>query len=139
MSEANTTQLELEKGFSQVSNDNDLSSPATVHKMKAETEDGGSEIESPTPEKRESRSKGVVVSSLARNLLAERYKDRFANHLVEDEGSLARNLLAERYKDRFANHLVEDEGETDDEDYNESVSPSGSRSLFSESIELLEK
>jgi len=115
MSEANTTQLDLEKGFSQVSNDNDSSSPSTMHKMKAETEDGGSEIESPTPEKRESRSKGVVVSSLARNLLAERYKDRFAYQLVEDEG------------------------ETDEEDYNESVSPSGSRSLFPESIELLEK
>ena len=115
MSEATTTQLDLEKGFSQVSNDNDSSIPATMHKMKVETEDGGSEIESPTPEKRESRSKGVVVSSLARNLLAERYKDRLANQLVEDES------------------------ETDDEDYNESVSPSGSRSLFLESIELLEK
>lgn len=117
MSEANTSQLDLEKGFSQVSNDNGSSSPTTVHKVKVDTEDGGSEIESPTPEKCESRSKGVVVSSLARNLLAERYKDRFANQLVEDEG----------------------ESETDDEDYNESVSPSGSRSLFSESIELLEK
>ncbi|NP_001146884.2 CDT1a protein [Zea mays] len=115
MSEANTTQLDLEKGFSQVSNDNDSSSPATMHKMKVETEDGGSEIESPTPEKRESRSKGVVVSSLARNLLAERYRDRFSNQLVEDEG------------------------QTDDEDYNGSVSPSSSQSLFSESIELLDK
>jgi chromatin licensing and DNA replication factor 1 len=115
MSEANTTQLDLEKGFSQVSNDNDSSSPATMHKMKVETEDGGSEIESPTPEKRESRSKRVVVSSLARNLLAERYRDRFSNQLVEDEG------------------------QTDDEDYNGSVSPSSSQSLFSESIELLDK
>lgn len=115
MSEANTDQLDLEKGSSQVSNDNDLSSPATLHKMKVGTEDGGSKIESPTPEKLETRSKGVVVSSLARNLLAERYKDRFANQLVEDEG------------------------DTDDEDYNDSVLPSGSLSLFSESIELLEK
>ena len=115
MSQANTTQLDLEKGFSQVSNDNDSSSPATVHKMKAETEDGGSEIESPTPEKRESRSKGVVVSSLARNLLAERYKDRFANQFVEDGG------------------------DTDDEDFNDSISPGVSRSHISRSIELLEK
>jgi len=115
MSEGDATQLDLEKGLPQMSNDDDSSSPATMHKMKVDTEDAGSKIESPTPEKLESRSKGVVVSSLARNLLAERYKDRFANHLVEDEG------------------------ETDEEDYNESVSPSGSRSLFSESIELLEK
>jgi chromatin licensing and DNA replication factor 1 len=52
--------------------------------------------------------------------------------------SLARNLLAERYKDRFANLLEEDEDDTDDDD-NDSVSPSVSRSLILGSIELLEK
>ncbi|PAN46685.2 hypothetical protein PAHAL_9G210000 [Panicum hallii] len=115
MSEGNTTQLDLEKGLPQISNDNDSSSPSTIHKMKANTEDSGSKIESPTPEKLESRSKGVVVSSLARNLLAERYKDRFANQLGEDED------------------------DTDDEDYNDSLSPGVSRPLISGSIELLEK
>jgi len=115
MSEGDATQLDLEKGLPQMSNDDDSSSPATMHKMKVDTEDAGSKIESPTPEKLESRSKGVVVSSLARNLLAERYKDRFANQFVEDEG------------------------DTDDEDYNDSISPGVSRSHISRSIELLQK
>jgi chromatin licensing and DNA replication factor 1 len=83
--------------------------------MGEDMEDSGSKIESPTPEKLESRSKGVVVSSLARNLLAERYRDRFAKQLAEDED------------------------DTDDEEYNDSSSPGVSRSLSSESIELLEK
>ncbi|RCV42358.1 hypothetical protein SETIT_9G210300v2 [Setaria italica] len=115
MSEGNTTQLDLEEGSPQMSADNDSSSPATIHKINADTQDSGSKIESPTPEKLESRSKGVVVSSLARNLLAERYKDRFANLLGEDED------------------------DTDDEGYNDSVSPDVCRSLISGSIELLEK
>jgi len=115
MSEGNTTQLDLEKGLPQISNDNDSSSPSIIHKMEADTEDSGTKIESPTPEKLESRSKGVVVSSLARNLLAERYKDKFANLLGEDED------------------------DTDDEDYNDSLSPGISRPLISGSIELLEK
>lgn len=115
MSKENTTQLDLEKGLPQMSNDNGSSSPATIHKMGEDTEDSGSKMESPTPEKLESRSKGVVVSSLARNLLAERYRDRFANPLVEDED------------------------DTDDEDCNDSSSPGVSRSLISGSIELLEK
>ncbi|CAN6298979.1 unnamed protein product [Urochloa humidicola] len=115
MSKGNATQLDLEQGLSQMSDDNDSSSPVTIQKTEADTQDSGSKIESPTPEKRESRSKGVVVSSLARNLLAERYKDRFANQLGEDED------------------------DTDDEDYNDSASPGVSRSLISESIELLEK
>ncbi|CAL4942520.1 unnamed protein product [Urochloa decumbens] len=115
MSEGNTTQLDLVQGSPQMSDDNDSGSPTTIHKIKADTQDSGSKIESPTPEKLESRSKGVLVSSLARNLLAERYKDRFANMLGEDED------------------------DTDDEGYNDSVSPGVSRSLISESIELLEK
>lgn len=115
MSEGDATQLALEKGLPQVSNDDGSSSPATMHKLKVDTEDAGSKIESPTPEKLESRSKGVVVSSLARNLLAERYKDRFANQFLEDEGDI------------------------DDEDYNDSISPGMSRSQRSRSIELLEK
>ncbi|KAF8722523.1 hypothetical protein HU200_022350 [Digitaria exilis] len=115
MSKENTTQLDLEKGLPQMSNGNDLSNPATIHKMGEDTEDSGSKIESPTPEKLESRSKGVVVSSLARNLLAERYRDRFANQLVEDED------------------------DTDDEEYDDSSSPGVSRSVISGSIELLEK
>jgi chromatin licensing and DNA replication factor 1 len=115
MSEGDTTQLDLEKGLPQMSNDDDSSTPATMHKMKVDTEDAGSKIESPTPEKLESRSKGVVVSSLARNLLAERYKDRFANQFIEDEG------------------------DTDDEDYNDSISPAASQSHISRTIELLEK
>ena len=115
MSEGDATQLALEKGLPQVSNDDGSSSPATMHKLKVDTEDAGSKIESPTPEKLESRSKWVVVSSLARNLLAERYKDRFANQFLEDEGDI------------------------DDEDYNDSISPGMSRSQRSRSIELLEK
>ncbi|CAN6287879.1 unnamed protein product [Urochloa humidicola] len=116
MSEGNTTQLDLVQGSPQMSDDNGSGSPATIHKIKIDTQDSGSKIESPTPEKLESRSKGVVVSSLARNLLAERYKDRFANLLGEDED------------------------DTDDEGYNDdSISPGVSRSLISESIELLEK
>ncbi|CAL5095855.1 unnamed protein product [Urochloa decumbens] len=115
MSGRNTAQLDLEKGLAQMADNNDSSSPATIHQIKADMQDSGSKIESPTPEKRESRSKGVVVSSLARNLLAERYKDRFANQLREDED------------------------DTDDEGYNDSVSPGVSQYLISESIELLEK
>ncbi|AQL04213.1 CDT1-like protein a chloroplastic [Zea mays] len=75
MSEGDATQLALEKGSPQVSNDDGSSSLATVHKLKVDTEDAGSKIESPTPKKLESRSKWVVVSSLARNLLEERHKD----------------------------------------------------------------
>ncbi|KAJ1295033.1 hypothetical protein BS78_01G192500 [Paspalum vaginatum] len=100
MSEQKTSQLDFEKGLPQVPGDNDPSSPVTV---------SGSKIESPTPEKLESKSKGTVVSSLARNLLAERYKDIFADQLREDEDG------------------------SDDEDCNDNVS------LISESIELLEK
>jgi chromatin licensing and DNA replication factor 1 len=114
MNEGNTTQLDLAKGSPQMSADSDSSSPATIHKINADTQDSGRKIESPTPEKLEARSKGVIVNSLARNLLAERYKDRFANLLEEDED------------------------DTDDDD-NDSVSPSVSRSLILGSIELLEK
>ena len=64
---------------------NEASNPETVQRLKVDMEDSVSKIESPTPEKPESRRKGVVVSSLARNLLAERYKDRFAGQLLEDE------------------------------------------------------
>ncbi|XP_062201194.1 CDT1-like protein b [Phragmites australis] len=115
MSEGNINQLDLEKGLPQMSNDNDSSSPATIQKMKVDTEGSGSKIESPTPEKPESRRKGVVVSSLARNLLAERYKDKFADQLWESED------------------------ETDDEDYNDNVSPGGSQYLISGSTLLLER
>ncbi|KAL6641233.1 hypothetical protein ACP70R_019414 [Stipagrostis hirtigluma subsp. patula] len=85
MSEGACTQLDLEKWVTKASSGNGSSSPETVQKMKADLEDSGSKIESPTPEKPESRRKGVVVSSLARNLLAERYKDRFSDQLLSDE------------------------------------------------------
>ncbi|KAF0906537.1 hypothetical protein E2562_011517 [Oryza meyeriana var. granulata] len=105
MTEEKSTQLDLEKGGS--------SSPAAAQKVEVEMEDSGSKVESPTPEKSESRRNGIVISSLARNLLAERYKDRFAAQLLGDE----------------------DEDETDDEDDNDSTSPGGSsQSAVSESI-----
>jgi chromatin licensing and DNA replication factor 1 len=83
MGEGASTQLDHEKGLTHGSNES--SSLETVQKPTVDMEDSGSKIESPTPEKPESRRKGVVVSSLARNLLAERYKDRFAGQLLEDE------------------------------------------------------
>ncbi|XP_006661889.1 CDT1-like protein b [Oryza brachyantha] len=95
MVEGKSTQLDLEKEGS--------SSPAATQKMKVEMEDSGSKVESPTPEKPESRRTGIAVSSLAKNLLAERYKDRFAAQLLGDK----------------------DEEETDDEDGNGSISPGG--------------
>ncbi|KAL6883565.1 hypothetical protein ACP4OV_010979 [Aristida adscensionis] len=85
MVEGASTQLDLEKGLTQMSSGNDTSSPEAVHKTEDDMEDSGSKIESPTPEKPESRRKGVVVSSLARNLLAERYKDRFSDREVTEE------------------------------------------------------
>ncbi|KAG8092069.1 hypothetical protein GUJ93_ZPchr0012g19681 [Zizania palustris] len=107
MSEGKNTQLDIEKGGS--------SSPAATQKMKVEMEDSGNNVESPTPEKSESRSKGTVISLLASNLLAERYKDRFADQLLRDE----------------------DENETDDEDDNDSISPGGtSQSAVSESVDI---
>ncbi|KAL5647424.1 hypothetical protein ACJX0J_041779, partial [Zea mays] len=82
MSEGDATQLALEKGSPQVSNDDGSSSPATVHKLKVDTEDAGSKIESPTPEKLESRSKWVVYfagmnrSQRSRSIeLLEKHKD----------------------------------------------------------------
>jgi chromatin licensing and DNA replication factor 1 len=83
MSEGASTQLDHEKGLAHGGNES--SSPETVQKLKVDMEDSESKIESPIPEKSESRSKGVVVCSLASNLLAERYKDRFAGQLLEDE------------------------------------------------------
>jgi chromatin licensing and DNA replication factor 1 len=83
MSEGASTQLDYEKGLAHGGNES--SSPETVQRLKVDMEGSESKIESPAPEKSESRSKGVVVSSLARNLLAERYKDRFAGQLLEDE------------------------------------------------------
>lgn len=111
MSEGKSTQLDLQP---QMSNDNDSSSPATAQKMKVDVEDSRSKIESPTPEKPESIRKGIVISSLARNLLAERYKDRFANQLLGDE----------------------DETDDDDDD-NDSISPGGCQSSVSGSIDML--
>ncbi|TVU32236.1 hypothetical protein EJB05_23959 [Eragrostis curvula] len=83
MSEGPSTQLDLEKGLTR--SGNEPSSPEAVQKLKADMEDSGCEFESPTPEKPESRRTGVAVSSLARNLLAERYKDRLAGQLLEDD------------------------------------------------------
>lgn len=103
MTEGKNTQLDLETEGS--------SSPAATQKMKVKMEDSESKIESPTLEKSESRRNGVVISSLARNLLAERYKDRFAAQLLGDE----------------------DEDETDD---SSSTSPDGSSPSVSESIDI---
>ncbi|KAK3152917.1 hypothetical protein QOZ80_2BG0165290 [Eleusine coracana subsp. coracana] len=83
MNEGASTQLDHEKSVAHAGNES--SSPETVQKLKVDMEDSESRIESPTPEKPESRRRGTVVSSLARNLLAERYKDRFASQLLEDE------------------------------------------------------
>lgn len=112
MSEGRSSQVDLEKGLPKMSDDNDSSSPVTTQKIRADMEDSGSKIESPTPEKPESRRKGIVISSLARNLLAERYKDRFADQLLRDED------------------------ETDDEDDNDSISSGGSQSSVSGSIDM---
>ncbi|TVT97904.1 hypothetical protein EJB05_56830, partial [Eragrostis curvula] len=109
MSEGPSTQLDLEKGLTRSANE--PSSPEAVHKLKVDMQDSGFEFESPTPEKPESRRTGVAVSSLARNLLAERYKDRLAGQLLED-----------------------DEDETDDEEYD----VSGTRPEDTP-IELLER
>ncbi|XP_052134050.1 CDT1-like protein a, chloroplastic [Oryza glaberrima] len=106
MTEGKNTQLDLETEGS--------SSPAATQKMKVKMEDSESKIESPTLEKSESRRNGVVISSLARNLLAERYKDRFAAQLLGDE----------------------DEDETDAEDDSSSTSPDGSSPSVSESIDI---
>lgn len=110
MSEGKSIHVDLEKGLHQMPNDDDSSSPATMQKMKTDMEDSGSKIESPTPEAPESGRKGIIISSLARNLLADRYKDRLAEQVFGDED------------------------ETDDEDDNNNIP-----SVDSQSNRLLEK
>uniref|UniRef100_A0A0D9XKX9 CDT1 Geminin-binding domain-containing protein n=1 Tax=Leersia perrieri TaxID=77586 RepID=A0A0D9XKX9_9ORYZ len=118
MTDGGNSQLNLEKGGS--------SSPEATQKTKVEREDSGSKVESPTPEKPESRRNGIVISSLARNLLAERYKDRFAAQLLRDEDE----------------DETDDEDETNDEDKTDDGTDSGSispgdcsQSAVSESID----
>lgn len=113
MTEAKSAQVDLEKELHQMSNDNNSSSPATMQKMKADMEDSGSKIESPTAENPESGRKEIVVSSLVTNLLSESYKDRLAEKLLGNEE------------------------ETDDEDDDDNTLLGGSQ--YSVSSGLLEK
>ncbi|CAM0944548.1 unnamed protein product [Alopecurus aequalis] len=112
MTAGKSAQVDLEKGFHQTSNDDNLSSPVTTQKKKADMEDSGSKIESPTPEKPESGRKEIVVSSLATNLLAERYKDRLAEKLLgnedetDDEDDIE-NILPGRSQSSVSNGLLE--------------------------------
>lgn len=113
MVEGKSVQVDLEKGLNQMPNDSNSTSPATMQKMKPDMDDSGRRTESPTPEKPESGREEIVVSSLAINLLSERYKDRLAEKLLGNED------------------------ETDDEDDNDIALPDGSQSPVSN--ELLEK
>jgi chromatin licensing and DNA replication factor 1 len=111
MTEGKRAQLDLEKGLQQMSNNSNSSSPATMQKMKADTKDAGSKIDSPTLGKPESERKEEIVVS-----------------------SLTTNLLAERYKDRLAEKLLGNEDETDDEDDNDDILPGSSQSSVSNGL-----
>jgi hypothetical protein len=102
MTDGKSAQVDLEEGINQMANDDSSSSPATMQNIKADMEDAGDKMESPTLEKPESEREEIVVSSLVTNLLAESYKD----------------ILAEK--------LLGNEDETDDEDDNDNILLPGS-------------
>jgi chromatin licensing and DNA replication factor 1 len=60
MNEGNTTQLDLAKGSPQMSADSDSSSPATIHKINADTQDSGRKIESPLQRSLKLEAKGSL-------------------------------------------------------------------------------
>ncbi|XP_051187838.1 CDT1-like protein a, chloroplastic [Lolium perenne] len=102
MTDGKSAQVDLGEGINQMASDDNSSSPATMQNIKADMEDAGGKMESPTLEKPESEREEIVVSTLATNLLAESYKD----------------ILAEK--------LLGNEDETDDEDDNDNILLPGS-------------